>query len=118
MCRRPTAWAQVKKINALNFYDLCRRPTAYGLGTSKKPDAFYDPCLRPMAWVRVKKKKTDAVDDPGQLIIQDWAAGLLLAKPGVPAELHLECSANNLEYEHQEIVFGSTEDLTWHFITV
>ena len=47
-----------------------------------------------------------------------WAAGLLLAKPEVPAELHLECSTKNLEYEHQEIVFGSTEDLTWHFITV
>ena len=41
-----------------------------------------------------------------------WAAGLLLAKPGVPAELHLECSTKKLEYEHHEIVFGSTEDLT------
>ena len=40
-----------------------------------------------------------------------WAASLLLAKPGVPAELHLECSTIKLEYEHHEIVFGSTEDL-------
>ena len=47
-----------------------------------------------------------------------WAAGLLLAKPGVPAELHLECSTKKLEYEHHEIVFGWTEALTWHFITV